>query len=328
MQATITTYVHEKDSEAKENNNKTFVAYKIRCKLDGIDWELSKRYSEFHNLQKSLSKSASPTAQKSLAKFPPKLVFGNLNDAKILKRKFNLQVWLDSILTNDELYESQEVHSFLETKKHVPSFTMTTNVKSSSIHTSSSGSSSNSGSHGGTSKSSSTSNSVTSTSSHGSTSSNSSSQELVKALFTYKKNDDSEIGFEQGDVLLVLQKDESGWWYGRVHTRANGDKVVLQSQQSDMNELNGFFPSNYVTQIETSLIAPPKKTIKRKVKFDYQADPASFKTSHRELSIKAGEIVVIIESGPDNNGWCFVHKEGRSTEEGWIPEDYLDKAIC
>jgi hypothetical protein len=309
MQATITSYITEKDIEAQSssssssNKDKTYVAYKIRCKLDDTEWDLSKRYSEFHHLQKQLLKVAGGSAQKALAKFPPKLVFGNLKESNIAKRKFNLQVWLDSVLTNEELYDIRDVHEFLETKKHVSNF---------------SGKLANGSSSSGSTQ---TAKAVRANSIPVSSGIR---QELVKALFDYKKNDDSEIGFDQGDVLLVVQKDNSGWWYGRIHSKANGSPAT-SSTPTDMNELNGFFPSNYVTPLETSSDESAKPIVRKKVRYDYQADPASLKTTHKELSIKTGEIVILIESGPENNGWCFVQKENKPQEEGWIPEDYLDK---
>ena len=68
--------------------------------------------------------------------------------------------------------------------------------------------------------------------------------------------------------------------------------------------------------------------------YDYEADPSSLNTSMKELSVKVDEVVIVLESGPQNNGWCYVMREERTSSsgggsvgtrsEGWVPEDYLE----
>ncbi|KAI8338899.1 ras guanine nucleotide exchange factor domain-containing protein [Chlamydoabsidia padenii] len=54
----------------------------------------------------------------------------------------------------------------------------------------------------------------------------------VRALYSFKSNDDSSLQFEQGDHIEVLNQLKSGWWDGWC----NGSR--------------GWFPSNYVQVIE------------------------------------------------------------------------------
>lgn len=54
----------------------------------------------------------------------------------------------------------------------------------------------------------------------------------VRARYNYKAQNDDEISFQKGDVIKVVKKDEL-WWVGYV----DPDKI-------------GYFPLNYVTEIE------------------------------------------------------------------------------
>ncbi|KAH3744713.1 protein kinase C and casein kinase substrate in neurons protein [Pelomyxa schiedti] len=55
-------------------------------------------------------------------------------------------------------------------------------------------------------------------------------QTRVRAMFDYTGQEDSELSFVEGDIILVENKDPSGWWKG---TLGAGGK-------------SGLFPSNYV----------------------------------------------------------------------------------
>lgn len=54
------------------------------------------------------------------------------------------------------------------------------------------------------------------------------------ALFDYSATDRNELSFKKGQIISVLQKDDSGWWQGEL------DGVV------------GMFPSNFVREGEDS----------------------------------------------------------------------------
>jgi DNA repair exonuclease SbcCD ATPase subunit len=53
----------------------------------------------------------------------------------------------------------------------------------------------------------------------------------ARALFDYEATNETELGFKAGDILLVSEQDESGWWY------------------AELNGKQGFVPSNYLTII-------------------------------------------------------------------------------
>jgi hypothetical protein len=54
----------------------------------------------------------------------------------------------------------------------------------------------------------------------------------VKALYDYDGSDSTHLQFQKDEIIVVLKRLESGWWYGQIGNR------------------KGWFPSNYCTQIK------------------------------------------------------------------------------
>uniref|UniRef100_A0A8C6SQH8 Rac/Cdc42 guanine nucleotide exchange factor (GEF) 6 n=1 Tax=Neogobius melanostomus TaxID=47308 RepID=A0A8C6SQH8_9GOBI len=61
----------------------------------------------------------------------------------------------------------------------------------------------------------------------------SSGQLMVKARFNFKQNNEDELSFNKGDMILVTRQEEGGWWEGTLNGRT------------------GWFPSNYVREVKT-----------------------------------------------------------------------------
>lgn len=57
-------------------------------------------------------------------------------------------------------------------------------------------------------------------------------QQMVKARFNFKQNNEDELSFGKGDLILVTRQEEGGWWEGTL------------------NGKTGWFPSNYVREIK------------------------------------------------------------------------------
>uniref|UniRef100_A0A7N6F8L6 Osteoclast-stimulating factor 1 n=1 Tax=Anabas testudineus TaxID=64144 RepID=A0A7N6F8L6_ANATE len=55
---------------------------------------------------------------------------------------------------------------------------------------------------------------------------------MVKARFNFKQNNEDELSFNKGEVILVTRQEEGGWWEGTL------------------NGKTGWFPSNYVREIK------------------------------------------------------------------------------
>lgn len=57
-------------------------------------------------------------------------------------------------------------------------------------------------------------------------------QPTVKARFNFKQNNEDELSFSKGDMIVVTRQEEGGWWEGTL------------------NGKTGWFPSNYVREIK------------------------------------------------------------------------------
>ena len=55
----------------------------------------------------------------------------------------------------------------------------------------------------------------------------------MKALFDFKAEEEGEISFKKGDILMVLEKPDPNWWMGML----------------DSERTKGLFPSTYVRAI-------------------------------------------------------------------------------
>eukprot|EP01121_Diplochlamys_sp_Union-15-3_P015751 TRINITY_DN525_c0_g1_i7.p1 TRINITY_DN525_c0_g1~~TRINITY_DN525_c0_g1_i7.p1 ORF type:complete len:448 (-),score=108.04 TRINITY_DN525_c0_g1_i7:57-1400(-) len=122
---------------------------------------------------------------------------------------------------------------------------------------------------------------------------------LVRCLYDYDATEDNELSFKEGEILVLIDKDETGWWEGR---KENG-KV-------------GIFPSNFVEIIgaegkpTTPAIAPQTRC---RALYDYNAEDPS------ELSLKEGEILTIQY---EEEGWYFgSNGNGKS---GNFPSNYVE----
>lgn len=127
-------------------------------------------------------------------------------------------------------------------------------------------------------------------------------RQQVRALYNYDATEDSELSFKANERLVVLQKDDSGWWQGELNGRV------------------GMFPSNFVEVVDpnapTKEVASEQKELggQCKVLYDYKAD------SDSELTIKEGEVLTV-ES--EDEGWFFgFNSKG---ESGRFPSNYVQQ---
>lgn len=128
---------------------------------------------------------------------------------------------------------------------------------------------------------------------------------VVRALYNYDATEDNELSFKANDRIMVIQKDDSGWWHG------------------ELNGQIGIFPSNFVESGDSAapaaaaVAAAPQDTKGNiphqcKVLYDYNAD------SDSELTIKEGDILTI---ETEDEGWYF----GQNTkgDSGRFPSNYV-----
>lgn len=126
--------------------------------------------------------------------------------------------------------------------------------------------------------------------------------ETVIAKFAFQPQHDDELALKKGDRIKVLEKQEDGWWKGRV----------------GKNE--GWFPSNYI-QGEEENSKPAKLAVRKpvihKVKTLYNFDPKN----PEELSFQKDEILEVIDKPDDDPEWWVARKQDGSA--GLVPRNYI-----
>uniref|UniRef100_A0A8D8TQA5 Rho guanine nucleotide exchange factor 7 n=1 Tax=Cacopsylla melanoneura TaxID=428564 RepID=A0A8D8TQA5_9HEMI len=89
---------------------------------------------------------------------------------------------------------------------------------------------------------------------------------LVQAIYSFKGKNNDELCFKKGDVIVVTQKEDGGWWEGTF------------------NEKTGWFPSNYVQEY-----TPSSDALNSPVKF---SSPVKL-PSDLALNMKANRALVV-----------------------------------
>jgi len=132
-------------------------------------------------------------------------------------------------------------------------------------------------------------------------------EKMLVALYDYDATEDNEISFKEGEKLVLLEQDDSGWWKGR-------------NTQGQV----GVFPSNFVEPVGDaagaggSAAPAPGTTVNIdadfKALYDYEAEDAT------ELTIREGEVLRV---KTETDGWYFgVNKDGKS---GNFPSNFVEK---
>lgn len=113
------------------------------------------------------------------------------------------------------------------------------------------------------------------------------------AMYTYAAQEQSELSFQESDIIEVIAEDESGWWLGYC-----GGKV-------------GLFPIGYTIYWSERSVAY-LKVKEFRAKYDYNAEATE------ELSFKKGDVIKVISE--DITGWWEGTLRGKT---GLFPINYM-----
>ena len=125
------------------------------------------------------------------------------------------------------------------------------------------------------------------------------------AKYRYVAKRDDELGLEKGDSLVVLEKEQDGWWRGRC-----GNRI-------------GWFPFNYVEEL------PPSSLVEQRVEKAVICTVVAlypFNSGNpEELAFNKGDILEIIDQPQDDPDWW----EARMTDgkTGLIPRNYVEQVM-
>ncbi|KAM8975535.1 intersectin-1 isoform 2-T2 [Pelodytes ibericus] len=125
------------------------------------------------------------------------------------------------------------------------------------------------------------------------------------AMYTYESNEQGDLTFQQGDMIVVIKKD-GDWWTGTV-----GDKT-------------GVFPSNYVRLKDSDGVGPAGKTGSLGKKPEIAQVIASYTaTGPEQLTLAPGQLILIRKKNP--GGWWEgeLQARGKKRQIGWFPANYV-----
>eukprot|EP01095_Lingulamoeba_sp_RSL-Kostka_P015142 TRINITY_DN686_c0_g2_i1.p1 TRINITY_DN686_c0_g2~~TRINITY_DN686_c0_g2_i1.p1 ORF type:complete len:475 (+),score=168.75 TRINITY_DN686_c0_g2_i1:583-2007(+) len=116
----------------------------------------------------------------------------------------------------------------------------------------------------------------------------------ARAEYDYEAADETELGFQEGDIITIILQDESGWWQG------------------ELNGVVGLFPGSYTTIIESEVSDGVKRC---ETIFEFIAE------NDDELTIKVGDI---IEIELEMDGW-YKGLNTATGESGLFPSNYVEQ---
>ncbi|XP_010727641.1 SH3 and PX domain-containing protein 2B isoform X3 [Larimichthys crocea] len=119
------------------------------------------------------------------------------------------------------------------------------------------------------------------------------------AVTDYEKQESSEISLHVGQVVEVIEKNESGWWFVSSEDAQGWVPATCLEAQDDPDDFT----------------FPGEEEEKYSVIYPYSA------RDEDEIDLERGMIVEVIQKNLE--GWWKIRYQGR---EGWAPASYLKKA--
>uniref|UniRef100_A0A673AK00 SH3 and PX domains 2B n=1 Tax=Sphaeramia orbicularis TaxID=375764 RepID=A0A673AK00_9TELE len=119
------------------------------------------------------------------------------------------------------------------------------------------------------------------------------------AVTDYEKQESSEISLHVGQVVEVIEKNESGWWFVSSEDAQGWVPATCLEAQDDPDDFS----------------LPGEEEEKYSVVYPYSA------RDQDEIDLERGMIVEVIQKNLE--GWWKIRYQGR---EGWAPASYLKKA--
>uniref|UniRef100_A0A4W3GU17 SH3 and PX domains 2B n=1 Tax=Callorhinchus milii TaxID=7868 RepID=A0A4W3GU17_CALMI len=123
------------------------------------------------------------------------------------------------------------------------------------------------------------------------------------AVTNYEKQESTEIGLRQGQVVEVIEKNESGWWFvSSADEQGWVPATCLEAQDGAQDDL-------------LVVSAKPGEEENFVVIYPYSA------RDNDEIDLERGMMVQVIQKNLE--GWWKIRYQG---QEGWAPASYLKKA--
>ncbi|XP_012584760.1 PREDICTED: neutrophil cytosol factor 1 isoform X2 [Condylura cristata] len=125
--------------------------------------------------------------------------------------------------------------------------------------------------------------------------------QTYRAIADYEKNSGSEMALAVGDVVDIVEKSQSGWWFCQMKTK------------------RGWVPASYLEPLDSP--DEPEDPEPNYAGESYVTIKAYLAVMEDEISLQEGETIEVIHKLLD--GWWVIRKEEVT---GYFPSMYLQKA--
>ncbi|XP_019727041.1 intersectin-2a isoform X1 [Hippocampus comes] len=124
------------------------------------------------------------------------------------------------------------------------------------------------------------------------------------ALYTYESPEAGDLTFEEGDVVVVTER-EGEWWRGCI------------------GEQSGVFPSNYVRPVEPEVSRPGGPTKKPAEIAQAVTSSAAVAPTIYQLHLSPGQLIVVLAK--NSTGWWLgeLQARGKKRQRGWIHSSHV-----
>jgi len=124
------------------------------------------------------------------------------------------------------------------------------------------------------------------------------------SLYSYDATETGELTFAEGDIIVLLEENDSGWWRGRL---ANGAE--------------GLFPSNFVEEQGKPASQPSASGVNEinaefKSLYDYDAE------DNTEISIKENDLLFV---ETEKDGWYYGYRKANPSQKGNFPSNFVER---
>lgn len=147
------------------------------------------------------------------------------------------------------------------------------------------------------------------------------------ALADYHAEEPSQVSFKSGDKVLVMSKDESGWWMCECHGNVGWappsylkSSAPEEDSDSDQEQFLGLPESYSDGSSETDSLKSAGFHLREIEAEEYTAIDSHEPQGEGQIAFAMGDTIHVLDKLED--GWWFVCN---GDEEGWAPCSYLER---
>jgi len=142
---------------------------------------------------------------------------------------------------------------------------------------------------------------------------------MLVALFSYDATEDTEITFQEGDTIQLIEENESGWWKGKLISTG----------------AVGLFPSNFVeekgkaqpvqaqaVQQQAVVQQQPQASGGEKINGDFIALYDYDAEDEFEISIKENDLLFV---ETETDGWYYGYRKVEPSKKGNFPSNFVER---